>query len=194
MSLSSSASGSGEHKVAAVTDGSLDYALFVYSPSLPVVDEASMLEQCGDDWEFVVEILQDVMNERAARVAELQAALQAGQHTDFHKAAHAIKGVALNLHLPALVDVSKKAELLGKQLLVSPADRRLLDSRAPLIAALHTEYARLELYIQTAKERADAAGGGEDGDDSAMATEAATAGDELPEDDGPAFPQNGSRG
>lgn len=152
-----------EHKVAAVS-GPLDYSLFAPTASLPVIDEDAAFEQC-QEWSFIVELLTDILNEREERVEELQSALDAGDHTKFHKAAHAIKGAALNLHLPALVDVSKKSELLGKQLEVSGDDSRLLQCRQPLIAALQTEYGRLQQYIPAAQVKADEeleAGGADD--------------------------------
>lgn len=156
---------SADHKVAPVS-GPLDYSLFAPSPSLPVIDEDAAFEQC-QEWSFIVELLNDTLAERDERVDELQASLEASDHTRFHKAAHAIKGAALNLHLPALVDVSKKSELLGKQLEVSGDDTRLLECRRPLIAALQTEYDRLQEYIPAAQLKADeeAAGGGDGGDD-----------------------------
>ena len=152
----------------AAVRGPLDYSLFAPSPSLPVINEDAALDQCGD-WSFIAELLTDMMEERAFRVDELQSAMEAREHTKFHKAAHAIKGAALNLHLPALVDVSKKSELLGKQLEVSGDDVRLLQCRQPLIAALQSEYDRLQQYIPTAQQKADAEseGGGADGADDA---------------------------
>ena len=156
---------SSEHKVAAVS-GPLDYSLFAPSPSLPVIDEDAAFDQC-QEWSFIVELLNDILAERDARVDELQSAADASDHTKFHKAAHAIKGAALNLHLPALVDVSKKSELLGKQLEISKDDTRLLQCRQPLIAALQEEYDRLQEYIPTAQQKADAEleGGGAGGAD-----------------------------
>ena len=158
MSLSSE-----QHKVAPVS-GPLDYSLFAPAASLPVIEEDAAFEQCGE-WSFIVELLNDILAEREARVEELQSAVQADDHTKLHKTAHAIKGAALNLHLPALVDVSKKSELLGKQLELSKDDSRLLQCRQPLIAALQTEYDRLQHYIPTAQEKADAEleGGGVEG-------------------------------
>ena len=161
MSLSS------EHKVAAVS-GPVDYSLFAPTPSLPVIDEDAAFEQC-QEWGFIVELLNDILAERDERVEELQSALDASDHTKFHKAAHAIKGAALNLHLPALVDVSKKSELLGKQLEISRDDSTLQQCRQPLVAALQAEYDRLQQYIPAAQLKADAEleGGGPEGPDEA---------------------------
>ena len=122
----------------------------------------------------MVELLNDIAAERDKRVEELQSAVSAADHNKLHKTAHAIKGAALNLHLPAIVDVSKKCELLGKQLELSSDDTQLLDCRQPLIAALQAEYDRLEQYIPQAQEKADAEaeGGGADGGDDAYGDQA----------------------
>ncbi len=154
-----------DHKVAPIA-GPVDYSLFAPSPSLPVIDEEAAFDQC-QEWGFIAELLTDILNEREVRVEELQSAADAGDPTKFHKTAHAIKGAALNLHLPALVDVSKKSELLGKQLELSTDDQRLLQCRQPLIDALLTEYGRLEQYIPTAQEKAEAEAGGAEGADDA---------------------------
>jgi len=159
MSNSDGGGGGGhgnEHKVMATTDGPIDYSAFTPTPDLPVIDEGAALEQCCD-WEFVSELLVDVINERTERIDDLTAALETNDHGRFHRAAHALKGAALNLYLTALVDVCKKSELLGKQLEVGGAyavDGRLLAARAPLIRHLETEYARLEAYIPTAQQHA----------------------------------------
>jgi len=145
-----------DHKVYAITNGAVDYSLYVAVPNLPLIDAEHSLEQCGD-WTFIAELLQDIVNEREERVAELEAAIETNDPEKFHKSAHAIKGAALNLFLPALVDVSKRTEALGKQLEIeaSKNDQRLLASRQPLIQALLTEYQRIEEFIPEAQQLAD---------------------------------------
>jgi len=169
MSISDGGGHGGEHKVIATTDGPIDYDAFAPTADLPVIDESAALEQCCD-WEFVSELLVDVINERRERLDELSAAMETNDHSRFNKAAHALKGAALNLYLIALVDVCKKSELLGKQLEVGgryAVDGRLLSARAPLIRHLEIEYGRLEDYIPTAQQHAAEARGGEnvDGDE-----------------------------
>jgi len=146
------------HKVVAVTDVSgLDYSLFEPLSDLPVIDVDECLAVC-DDWSFVVELLNDVLSERDVRIPALQAALNANDHTEFHKAAHAIKGAALNMRLPALVDSSKKCELIGKQLELPQFrnDQQLLQMRQRVINKLKEEYQRLEDYIPIAEQQAEA--------------------------------------
>ena len=57
--------------------------------------------------------------------------------------------------------------MLGKQLELSGDDSTLLNCRQTLIASLEAEYDRLQEYIPTAQEKADAEleGGGAGGDD-----------------------------
>lgn len=129
---------------------------------LPVIDAESALEQCCD-WSFVVELLDDVLAERETMAQQLVDAAQANDHTAYHKAAHALKGAALNLHLPALIDVSRKAELLGKQLELTPSHQDLLDMRQLMVEHLQIEYGRLDESMPEMRQQAEqeAAGGGE---------------------------------
>lgn len=131
---------------------------------LPVIDPDGALEQCGD-WSFVVELLNDLLTEKPDILNGLSSALAASDHVAFHKTAHALKGAALNLHLPALSDVSKKAELLGKALEKTPSDAVMLPHRAVLLHRLQSEYARLEamlpeLQLKAQQEQAELAAAG----------------------------------
>lgn len=145
-----------EHKVQPLPSDHLDYSAFAPLSDLPVCNEDIMLETCGD-WAFTFEILTDTINEKEERIGDLNVALEANDATAFHKAAHAIKGVALNLHLPALVDCSKKAEMLGKQLEIkeNADDEKLLDLRQVLIDQIAREYERIEEYLPHAAQMAD---------------------------------------
>ena len=131
-----------------------------------------MLTQCGGDWEFVLELLRDIVVEtREKPLIDLRKATTANDHKKFHEAAHFIKSSALNLWLTALVDVAIRAEALGKQLEVpfTANDRRLLDSRSSLIEAIEEEIVRLEEYVPELEARVavegDGGGDGEDYDD-----------------------------
>jgi HPt (histidine-containing phosphotransfer) domain-containing protein len=98
-------------------------------------------------------------------IQQLTDAAAATDHTAYHKAAHALKGAALNLHLPALIDVSRKAELLGKQLEITPTHQELLDMRQLMIQHLLGEYDRLDECMPEMRQQAEQeAGGGGDGD------------------------------
>lgn len=145
-----------EHKVQPLPADALDYTAFQPIPDLIVADEEVMLETCGD-WAFTYEILTDTINEKEERIGDLNTALENNDATAYQKAAHAIKGVALNLHLPALVDCSKKAEMLGKQLEIkeNSNDEKLLDMRQRLIDQITTEYERIEQYLPHAMEMAE---------------------------------------
>lgn len=60
------------------------------------------------------------------------------------------------------MDVSKKAELLGKALEVSPTEPALLAHRTILIERLVVEYDRLAQYIPEARKQAEMEGGGDE--------------------------------
>ena len=158
------------NKVVAVTEGALDYSLYTHQPELPIADEAQTLVQCGGEWDFMLELLRDVVEETTNKpLQQLRDAVAANNHKEYHQAAHFIKSAALNLWLPALGDISIRAEALGKQLEVpfSANDQRLLDSRLPLIEGIEEEIARLEAYIPELEAR-----GGQEGAGAAEGAEA----------------------
>lgn len=131
-------------------------------PAQPVIDEEGVLEQCGD-WAFVVELLDDILNDKDQMVDDLQSAVDSNDHVKFYKTAHALKGAALNLHLPGIVDVSKAAEMLGKELeKQGGTDQAMLDERQGHVDQLKVEYKRLEDYMPEARANAEAEGGGGD--------------------------------
>ena len=124
---------------------------------LPIVDDEAAFDQC-QDWSFFVELLGDIFNTRDEMLAEFEASIETNNHFKFKDAAHAQKGAALNLHLPALVDITKKAEIVGKQLMATPDAAEYLAMRRPMLEHFIQELKRLEavipLYQQKAEEEA----------------------------------------
>jgi len=102
-----------------------------------------------------VEIIQDVMNERDALIASLMQATEQDDHNEYQKRAHALKGAALNLHFPALVDITVKAELVGKQLMLTPHAQDFLNIRLPIIQHLQEEYDRLASTLPEYQKKAE---------------------------------------
>ena len=160
------------NKVVAVTSGELDYSLFVHQALLPVVDEEKSLEQCGGEWSFLLELLGDVVAQMDEEMDKLRQATQQNDAVKFAFHGHSVKSCSLNMHLPALADIGIRTEALGKQLEVpwSSKDKRLLDSREPLIQAIGEERRRLEEFVAELQTRLEAegelgGGGGEDGQD-----------------------------
>jgi len=135
----------------------------------PVISPEDALAQCGD-WSFIVELLNDMLQEESTNLEGLKQAIATDNHKAYSEIAHGIKGAALNMHLPGLADVSKYAEFLGKDLLDGKinADKKeeLLKQREPCVQALAHEYKRLAAFIPEAQQKADeeAAGGGEEED------------------------------
>lgn len=149
--MSSSTSSTGNLSAASLPSSAEAYRS---KGDLPVISPEDVLEQCGD-WSFVVELLEDILKERDAYLESFMDAVDKNDHTKFHKQAHALKGAALNLHLPALSDASKRAEMLGKKLETDPKNEDLLNMRLDLINELQSEYDRLENYIPEAKALAE---------------------------------------
>jgi HPt (histidine-containing phosphotransfer) domain-containing protein len=140
----------------------LPLSTFEYTPNMPVIDPEKSLEQCME-WEFVVELLNDILADEENIISQLNQAIQDNSNEHFHKAAHALKGAALNLHLPGLVDISRKTELLGKQLEdalksgVVPqaqlADHQ--EHRKACVGHMQTEYKRLKDYMPEVNKLAE---------------------------------------
>ena len=137
----------------------------VVSLNLPIVDDDAALEQC-QEWSFFVELLDDVFNDQAKTISALEATIAANDHLQFQKEAHALKGAALNLHLPALSDITKKAEIVGKQLVITPHVAEYLAARQAMLEHLKLEYARLQAVLPIYRQRAEEAeAAGEGGDE-----------------------------
>lgn len=99
---------------------------------------------------------------------KLAACIATNDHLQFGKEAHALKGAALNLHLPALSDLTKKAEIVGKQLAATPDQEEYLAARHTMLAQLRIEYDRLLAVLPEYRQRAEEA---EEGGDDAYAYE-----------------------
>jgi HPt (histidine-containing phosphotransfer) domain-containing protein len=65
-----------------------------------VIDWDEAMEQCGDDEEFLRELLDDLRGETDAQLAKIEEEIRAPTEAPFHKimrASHVIKGAASNL-------------------------------------------------------------------------------------------------
>jgi len=113
-----------------------------------IINLQKAFEQCGEDQDFLDELLNDVLNEKSTRLSMLREASVKNDHKAYSECAHAIKGAASNLFLEGLEKVSKKAEYLGKYLKDYPNDSNRLTERALWIKRLSDEYDRLSLYLK----------------------------------------------
>ena len=149
---------------------------------LPIVDDAAALEQC-QDWSFFVELIHDVLKDKEASLGKLHAFHSAQDWNAFQDEAHSLKGAALNLHLMALADITKKLELVGKQLMLTPTHPSYRDACQPFLAHLRREYERLEAVLPEyrAKAEAEAVEGGGAGDEGGYVDDGAYGDD--PEDE-----------
>jgi len=127
--------------------------------NLPVVNDDAALEQC-QDWSFFIELVNDMFAVIEEALGKMDQCIATNDHAQFGKEAHALKGAALNLHMPAISDVTKKAEIIGKQLALTPDLPDWLAARQVMVDHLKVEYARLKDVLPLYQERADA---GEDG-------------------------------
>ena len=126
--------------------------MIMSTTALPIIDEVAALAQCGD-WAFVAELLLDILAEGQAAMSIVQAACISRDATKYRQTAHAIKSSAMSLHLPALSQVSQRAEEMGQQIeRETAAHRQIYLLRAPL-HSMHSELDRLRGYIPVAQAR-----------------------------------------
>jgi HPt (histidine-containing phosphotransfer) domain-containing protein len=152
--------------------------------NLAVVDDEMALEQC-QDWGFFVELVNDLLGVVEEGLDKMQATIAQNDHAQFGKEAHALKGAALNLHLPAMSDVTKKAEIIGKQLALTPDLPDWLAARQVMVEHIKVEYERLKEVLPSYQARADAEG--EEGAETGAGGMGAEEDDDDDDGDGPTF-------
>jgi HPt (histidine-containing phosphotransfer) domain-containing protein len=127
-----------------------------------------------------VELVGDLLAQETKDIAQLEASITTNDHKQFREgnsssyylffsrnrlichfistAAHAIKGAAMNLHLPSLVHAAKAAEMLGKHLErgVNPHwNVGYASWRQPYVELIRKEFARIKDFLPTAQQWAD---------------------------------------
>jgi hypothetical protein len=81
--------------------------------SIPSIDEDGAHEQCMDSYEFLLEMLTDVLAERDAYVSLFRQSALEGDWIVFRHKAHGLFGLGMNLHLPAFANVANRMARLG---------------------------------------------------------------------------------
>jgi hypothetical protein len=81
--------------------------------SIPYIDEDAAYEQCMDSYEFLLEMLTDVLAERDAYVNLFRQSALEGDWKVFRHKAFGLFGLGMNLHLPAFANVANRMARLG---------------------------------------------------------------------------------
>jgi len=110
-----------------------------------VFDRDELYERCGEDWEFVVELLDDFEGIRGELVDELDRGVESGDLEAVVEAAHSLKGAAANLAANAVKVTARTAEEAAR-------DGRLDDARC---AVEDVKGALAQLHEVTAALRAE---------------------------------------
>lgn len=106
----------------------------------------TMLENTGDDPEFVVEIIEDFLADIEVRIDELTTALSAKDSSAAKRAAHTMKGSSMSFGATHLANLAAELEQLSLQTAFDSAAEHLPDFRAELdrvAFALRAEQSRL---------------------------------------------------
>lgn len=107
----------------------------------PVFHKEMALEFCGDDEEFLNELLTDMVSRGAMMIERADAARQACDWDTLHREAHTMKGSAATVACHPLRDA---ADFLAK----SAKARNSADADSGL-QQLHTEFERFRNYVQS---------------------------------------------
>ena len=109
-------------------------------PQLPLIDHDVMTEWCSDmDRADVLAILAHVPDEAGRALAELDKAIAAADHDRARRAAHRLKGMAVNLGAARLARLARAIEIesrgIGEVVSQMPVLQRVV---ADTLAALHS--------------------------------------------------------
>lgn len=151
-----------------------DEKLFHYhrpqTENLPVMSD----DEIEFDWDFMAELLQDLLDDAPAQVQSMTQACESNDHKTFYEVAHGIKGAALNLHLIRLSTVAKYAEQCGKHLNLHFVDKKhfasttvrgWLEARALCLTALTREFATIKEFLAELEQGGDSDYSDEDDED-----------------------------
>jgi HPt (histidine-containing phosphotransfer) domain-containing protein len=94
----------------------------------------------GDGGEFLREIVGIYIEDTPKRIAELKAALAAGDAATFTRAAHTIKGSSANVGAQVLKGLSERLEFMSR--------KEGLADAAPKIAECEAEFARVTAELR----------------------------------------------
>jgi HPt (histidine-containing phosphotransfer) domain-containing protein len=114
----------------------------------PAIDEATfanLLEMTGGDVEFVDELVDTYLEDGAAQVAALKAALAAEADADLVRPAHSMKSSSLNVGALRLGELARSLEEAARSGPVSDAEAR--------VAAIATGFDEVRTALLAERER-----------------------------------------
>ena len=90
-----------------------------------VINWEAALEASGGDKDFLLEILQDLVNEAETAKGEIEAALPAKNFDEIRKSAHKVKGGASYVNAEVIYELSKILQDEGHAGMENPTDAKL---------------------------------------------------------------------
>eukprot|EP01083_Nonionella_stella_P121606 365439_1 len=112
---------------------------------LDVIDWDEVMEQCGGDEEFLIELLGDLQEELETQVVKISGALEPVKLLVIRSAAHVVKGAAANLMCEGLRSAAADLEQVAKDNTDKPID-------ADVKKCLETKYEKLKDAAEKYKE------------------------------------------
>ncbi len=108
-----------------------------------VLDE--LLASVGGDAAFLVELIDTYLADAPSQLAQLRAALAAGDADQFRRAAHTLKSSSASLGAQPLSATAKELEMMGKAGALDPAGER--------IALAEEEFGQVRDELEKAKSK-----------------------------------------
>jgi hypothetical protein len=122
------------------------YACPLPQMGLPVVNEEQAIQMC-DSYEFFTELIMDMLDEQHMWVANMESCMVTNQHRAFGMEGYRIRGVSLNLHLPALTLIAQQVMFIGFQLQEAPHLQEYFNARQRMVQQVKVEFRRLAEVI-----------------------------------------------
>jgi HPt (histidine-containing phosphotransfer) domain-containing protein len=107
-----------------------------------VFDEKELLERVDNEWEFLSETVQMLMNDGPALMGEIRRAANAGDAPALGRAGHTLKGMVSNFCSPATHAAALRVEQIGKgaDLSAAPDAVNALDAQLQILIAALTRF------------------------------------------------------
>lgn len=105
-----------------------------------MIDYESAMERLGNDHEFFIELLQELVGQVDSNISQMRAAIQEKRLDDLSRQAHGLKGASANL---SVIGLTKLFERLEKE-----SKAGILDNPVQLLQDIESANEDLKEYIK----------------------------------------------
>jgi HPt (histidine-containing phosphotransfer) domain-containing protein len=94
-----------------------------------LLDLETALERLGGDKEFLIELLQELLQQVEEELPKLKKAIEEQNYDEVRSRAHGLKGAAANLGADKAMEVFLKLEMMGKEQNLNGASEALQEAQ-----------------------------------------------------------------